>query len=111
MLYADKQHLKTEVAVDLLRVREKEMNFYSSNLSTVGTQSALLAGFAFGLFLNAALLAQIGYYGAVVEGRPLAALLAADFSSAPEEGARRLKRRGGAALSDSSELDEAEPIV
>ena len=49
MLYADKQHLKTEVAVDLLRVREKEMNFYSSNLSTVGTQSALLAGFAFAI--------------------------------------------------------------
>ena len=49
MLYADKQHLKTEVAVDLLRVREKELNFYSSNLATVGTQSALLAGFAFAI--------------------------------------------------------------
>lgn len=49
MLYADKQHLKTEVAVDLLRVREKEMNFYATNLSMVGTQSALLAGFAFAI--------------------------------------------------------------
>lgn len=82
-----------------------------TTVELAGSDPLLLAGFAFGLFLNAALLAQIGYYGAVVEGRPLAALLAADFSSAPEEGARRLKRRGGAALSDSSELDEAEPIV
>tara|TARA_B110001452_G_scaffold243039_1_gene226176 strand:- start:153 stop:2615 length:2463 start_codon:yes stop_codon:yes gene_type:complete len=31
------------------RVREKEMNFYSNNLSMVGTQSALLAGFAFAI--------------------------------------------------------------
>eukprot|EP00965_Chrysotila_dentata_P156027 5155615-Pleurochrysis_carterae.AAC.3 len=38
MLYADKEHLKTEVAVDLLRVREKEVLYYARNLSTVGTQ-------------------------------------------------------------------------
>ena len=40
MLYADKENLKTEVAVELLRVREKEMTFYANNLSMVGTQSA-----------------------------------------------------------------------
>ena len=49
MLYADKQNLKTEIAVELLRVREKEINFYSGNLTMVGTQSALLAGFAFAI--------------------------------------------------------------
>ena len=47
MLHADKENLKTAVAQDLLRVREKEMKFYSRNLSMVGTHAALLAGFAF----------------------------------------------------------------
>ena len=47
MLFADKENLKTELAVDLNSVREKEMRYYVRNLSTIGTQSALLAGFAF----------------------------------------------------------------
>ena len=41
----------------------------------------LLAGYGLGLTLNAALLAQIFYYGVVVQGQPLAALLSADFRS------------------------------
>ena len=47
MLYADKRHLETETARDVLRVREKEMRYYARNLSMLATQSALLAGFAF----------------------------------------------------------------
>ena len=47
MIYADKENLKTSVAVEVLRVREKEMKFYTRNLSMVGTHAALLAGFAF----------------------------------------------------------------
>ena len=47
MLYADKKHLETETARDVLRVREKEMRYYARNLSMLATQSALLAGFAF----------------------------------------------------------------
>ena len=46
-LAADKENLKTQVAQQLLDVREKEMTFYAKNLSMVGTHAALLAGFAF----------------------------------------------------------------
>ena len=38
MLFADKENLKIEIAVSLLRVREKELQYYATNLSTVGTQ-------------------------------------------------------------------------
>jgi hypothetical protein len=47
MIYADKENLKTQVAKDLLLVRERELDFYARNLSMVGTHAALLAGFAF----------------------------------------------------------------
>ena len=40
MLYADKKHLETETARDVLRVREKEMRYYARNLSMLATQSA-----------------------------------------------------------------------
>ena len=41
----------------------------------------LLAGYGLGLALDAAVLAQIFYYGAGVQGQPLAALMTADFRS------------------------------
>ena len=41
----------------------------------------LLAGFAFGLACNGALLAQIAWYGMVVEGQSLAAVLTSDFAT------------------------------
>ena len=47
MIFADKEDLKTRVAKEILLVREKEMKFYTRNLSMVGTHAALLAGFAF----------------------------------------------------------------
>ena len=47
MIYADKENLRTQVAKDLLLVRERELDFYARNLSMVGTHAALLAGFAF----------------------------------------------------------------
>jgi hypothetical protein len=47
MIYADKENLKTHVAQEILLVREKEMKFYTRNLSMLGTHAALLAGFAF----------------------------------------------------------------
>ena len=56
----------------------------------------LLAGYGLGLALNAAVLAQIFYYGAVVQGQPLAALMTADFRSddaaVKESGAVRGRR-------------------
>lgn len=47
MLYADKRALETNLKVSLLQIREKELNFYSQNCLAVGTQAALLAGFAY----------------------------------------------------------------
>ena len=56
----------------------------------------LLAGYGLGLTLNLAVLAQIFYYGVVVEGQPLTALLTADFRSddAAEESSGSGGRRG-----------------
>lgn len=47
MLYADKRALETNLKVSLLQIREKELNFYTQNCLAVGTQAALLAGFAY----------------------------------------------------------------
>ena len=47
MLFADKRALETNLKVSLLAIREKELNFYTTNCLAVGTQSALLAGFAY----------------------------------------------------------------
>jgi len=47
MLYADKRALETNLKVNLLAIREKELNYYTQNCLAVGTQSALLAGFAY----------------------------------------------------------------
>ena len=50
-----------------------------TTVELAGSDPLLLAGFGFGLVLNAALLAQIVYFGAVVGQRPLLAVLSADF--------------------------------
>jgi hypothetical protein len=47
MLYADKRALETNLKVSLLAIREKELNYYTQNALAVGTQAALLAGFAY----------------------------------------------------------------
>ena len=48
MLYADKQALETDLKVSLLSIRERELNLYTTNCRSIGTQAALLAGFAYG---------------------------------------------------------------
>ena len=47
MLYADKKALETNLKVDLLSIRERELNFYTANCQAIGTQAAMFAGFAF----------------------------------------------------------------
>ena len=47
MLLADKRALETNLKVSLLSIREKELNFYTNNCLAIGTQSSLLAGFAY----------------------------------------------------------------
>ena len=48
MLYADKRALETNLQVSLLKIREKELAFYTQNCIAIGTQAALLSGFGFG---------------------------------------------------------------
>jgi hypothetical protein len=48
MLYADKRALEVNLQVALLRIRNKELTFYTDNLLAIGTQASLLAGFAYG---------------------------------------------------------------
>ena len=48
MLQADKADLKNQLKLRRLQIEEKEINFYANSCSEVGTQAALLAGFAFG---------------------------------------------------------------
>jgi hypothetical protein len=48
MLLADKHDLQNKLRLNLLQIEEKELNFYTQSCYTVGTQAALLAGFAFG---------------------------------------------------------------
>ncbi len=47
MLYADKKALETNLQVSLLKIREKELQFYTQNCIAIGTQAALLSGFAY----------------------------------------------------------------
>ena len=46
MLYADKRALQTNLKLDLLEIREKELNFYTTNCSNLGFLSSIFAGFA-----------------------------------------------------------------
>mmetsp|Transcript_15396 Transcript_15396/g.46914 ORF Transcript_15396/g.46914 Transcript_15396/m.46914 type:complete len:561 (-) Transcript_15396:295-1977(-) len=47
MLYSLKRELHTDLARDILRVRELELNYFTSNIYNIGLQSAFLAGFLF----------------------------------------------------------------
>lgn len=47
MIAADKEALQSQLKQRSLQIREKELNFFTENFTGIGTQSALLAGFAF----------------------------------------------------------------
>ena len=47
MLYADKRAIETHLSVKLLKIREKELNFYHENCMVLARNAALLAGFSF----------------------------------------------------------------
>ena len=47
MLLADKLDLQNKLKLNMLQIEERELNYYTQNAMTVGTQAALLAGFAF----------------------------------------------------------------
>ena len=49
MLFAEKAQLETNLAVEVLRVRDRELQFYSDAFSTIGTQAALVATLSVGL--------------------------------------------------------------
>ena len=46
MLFADKRALQTDLKLDLLEIRERELNFYTTNCTHLGFLSAVFAGFA-----------------------------------------------------------------
>ncbi|KAL1512188.1 hypothetical protein AB1Y20_005453 [Prymnesium parvum] len=46
MLYADKNALRTSLKVNMLRIRERELSYYTNNCLSISTSAALLAGFA-----------------------------------------------------------------
>ena len=47
MILADKLDLQNKLKLNMLQIEERELNYYTQNAMTVGTQAALLAGFAF----------------------------------------------------------------
>lgn len=49
MILAEKENLKAETAVEVLRLREHEMSYYSQSISLMATQATLLAGFTFAM--------------------------------------------------------------
>ena len=46
MLFADKNALRTQLKVNMLRIRERELLYYTNNCLAISTSAALLAGFA-----------------------------------------------------------------
>ena len=46
MLFADKNALRTQLKVNMLKIRERELTYYTNNCLAISTSSALLAGFA-----------------------------------------------------------------
>ena len=52
MLLADKRELQNNLKVSLLQIEEKELNYYTTNCMTVGTQAAMLGGFAFAALMK-----------------------------------------------------------
>jgi len=53
MLLADKHDLQQRLKLQILQIEEKELNHYTTNANTLGTQAALLAGFAFTSLIEA----------------------------------------------------------
>ena len=43
MLFADKNALRTQLKVNMLRIRERELTYYTNNCLAISTSSALLA--------------------------------------------------------------------
>ena len=73
-----------------------------TTVQLAGSDPLLLAGFGSGLAINGLLLAQIGWYGVVVEGRPLVDVLTADFVSGSKVHA--------ASKETDDESEETEPM-
>ena len=73
MLFADKRALETNLKVSLLAIREKELNFYTTNCLAVGTQSALLAGFAYSGLTQVAFPHEAPYLIKLDNGPPILA--------------------------------------
>jgi hypothetical protein len=52
MLAADRQLLETNLKQSAIKLREKELNLYTENFASVGTQAAVMAGFTTTCFIE-----------------------------------------------------------
>ncbi|KAG8466703.1 hypothetical protein KFE25_008082 [Diacronema lutheri] len=52
MLYAHKNELHARLSRDLISVRSRELDYYTTNIRNIGFSAALLTGFAFGTLAN-----------------------------------------------------------
>ena len=63
MILAEKENLKAETAVEVLRLREHEMSYYSQSISLMATQATLLAGFTFSAIIEINVQQVLAYLG------------------------------------------------
>ena len=52
MLAAEKAQLQGNLAQDIIRIRERELQFYAESLNSIATVGALLAGISFSMFFD-----------------------------------------------------------
>lgn len=57
MLYADKNDLQRQLKLNLLKIEERELIYFTDNCYNIGTQAALLAGFSFSALMQASAIA------------------------------------------------------
>ena len=62
MLFADKRNLEVSLQVALLKIRDKELQFYTDNLMAIGTQAALMSGFAYNTIIMVAFHPEANHY-------------------------------------------------
>ena len=58
MLHADKNDLQTQIKLHLLQIEERELVYFTENSYNIGTQAALLSGFAYAALMQAAQIAS-----------------------------------------------------
>ena len=93
MLYADKNALRTQLKLNMLRIRERELSYYTNNCLAISTSAALLAGFAWCARRGLAAAALLGARAPVPTRAPPARLTGMGSPRCPSTAARTPSRR------------------